>query len=145
MNQSDQFVELIAGCQGRLFAHIVAVLGNADRANEVLQETNLVLWRKSDDFEMGTNFDAWAFRVASFQVMAYRQRQLRDKLMFDQNLVENISRRVQERSECYETRLKQLDRCIEKLPARSRDVIKRRYRGEPKRATASISNVCIAR
>jgi RNA polymerase sigma-70 factor (ECF subfamily) len=127
MNQSDEFVELISGCQGRLFAYIAAALGDADRANEVLQETNLVIWRKSDDFEIGTNFDAWVFRIASFQVMAYRQRQLRDKLLFDQNLVENISCRAQQRSELYEARLKRLDRCIEKLPARSREVIRRRY------------------
>lgn len=127
MNQSEEFVELIAGCQGRLFAYITAALGDAERANEVLQETNLVIWRKSDEFDIGTNFDAWAFRIATFQVMAYRQRRLRDKLLFDQRLVESISRRAQERSELYEARLKRLGRCIEKLPARSRDVVRRRY------------------
>ncbi len=127
MNQSEEFVELIARSQGRLFAYIAAALGNADLANEVLQETNLVIWRKSDDFEMGTNFEAWIYRIASFQVMAYRQRRLRDKLLFDQKLVEKITHRAQQRSELYEARLRRLDRCIEKLPARSRDVIRRRY------------------
>lgn len=129
MNKSEVFVELITNCQGRLFSFIAAALGNADIANEVLQETNLVIWRKSADFEIGSNFDAWVFRIASFQVMAYRQRQIRDKLMFDQDLVEKITHQSELRSEHYETRMTQLSRCIEKLPDRSREVIRRRYSG----------------
>ena len=131
MNQSEEFLRLLTDSQGRLFAYISAALGDFDRANEVLQETNLVMWRKSDEFEMGSNFNAWSFRIANFQIMSYRQRRLREKLLFDQELVERIAHRAQERSETYAARMKQLDRCINKMPVRYRDVITRRYhRGE---------------
>lgn len=127
MNESDEFLQLLTESQGRLFAYLAAALGDADRANEVLQETNLVMWRKSDEFEMGSSFSAWSFRIASFQLMTHRQRQLREKLLFDQQLVEQIAQRAQQRSELYATRMKRLDGCISKLPDRYRDVITRRY------------------
>ncbi len=127
MNQSEEFLQLLTECQGYLFAYIAAALGDSDLANEVLQETNLVMWRKSDEFEMGSSFSAWSFRIANFQLMSHRQRQLREKLLFDQALVERITHSAQERSESYVARLKQLDHCISKMPARYRDVITRRY------------------
>jgi RNA polymerase sigma-70 factor (ECF subfamily) len=127
MNRSEEYLRLLTDHQGRLFAYISAALGDFDRANEVLQETNLVMWRKSDEFEMGSNFNAWSYRIANFQIMSHRQRQLREKLLFDQALVERIAQRAQERSESYATRMMQLDRCISKMPVRYRDVITRRY------------------
>ena len=43
MNESDEFLKLITEFQGRLFGFILSLLGDADQANEVLQETNLAL------------------------------------------------------------------------------------------------------
>ena len=102
--------------RSRLFAKIAAAMGDLDLANEVLQETNLVMWRKSDEFEIGSNFNAWSYRIANFQIMSHRQRRLREKLLFDQELVEKITQRAQDRSESYALRMRQLDRCIGKMP-----------------------------
>jgi DNA-directed RNA polymerase specialized sigma24 family protein len=66
MNESEEFLRLLTDSQGRLFAYFAAALGDFDRANEVLQETNLVMWRKSGEFEMGSNFNAWSYRIAYF-------------------------------------------------------------------------------
>lgn len=137
MNQDEEFVELITNCQGRLFAYINAALGNADSAVDVLQETNLVIWRKSSEFEPGTNFEAWAFQIASFQVMAFRQRRMRDRLKFDRDIIEQITRRAAKRGEVYEARLTRLSKCINKLPERSRAVVRLRYsQGESLRTIA---------
>jgi RNA polymerase sigma-70 factor (ECF subfamily) len=39
-------------------------------AEEVLQETRVILWRKFDDFRPGSNFLAWARTVARYQARA---------------------------------------------------------------------------
>jgi len=88
---SNQFVRLMTEHQGRLFAYIFSLLGNTDAANDVLQEVNVVLWRDSREFRPGSNFKAWAFRVAHFQVMAWRQRQIRDRLVFEDDLLEALA------------------------------------------------------
>ena len=65
----EAFVQLMTEHQGRLYAYVLSLLGDPDQANDVLQETNLVLWRNAGEFQMGSNFRAWAFRIAHFQVM----------------------------------------------------------------------------
>ncbi|MDF1745393.1 MAG: sigma factor, partial [Gimesia sp.] len=49
MDQSDnteQFVQQLTENQNRLYGYVYSLLGDHSRAEDVLQETNLVLWRK---------------------------------------------------------------------------------------------------
>ena len=101
--------------QGRLFGYIFSLLGDPDRANDVLQETNVVLWRDSKEFVSGSNFKAWAFRVAHFQVMAWRQRQIRDRLVFEDDMVEVLAFAAREADEAFDSRHQKLTGCLEKL------------------------------
>src|ERR1700675_2222510 len=75
------FVELMTQHQGRLYGYVLSLSGDPDAANDVLQEANIVLWKQSSQFKPGSNFKAWAFRIAHFQFMAYRQKRLRDKVL----------------------------------------------------------------
>src|SRR6185295_13104725 len=90
-NDSEAFVRLMTEHQGRLFGYIFSLLGDPDAANDVLQEANVILWRDSREFRPGSNFKAWAFRVAHFQVMAFRQRQIRDRLVFEDDMIEVLA------------------------------------------------------
>jgi RNA polymerase sigma-70 factor (ECF subfamily) len=127
MNNSDEFLQLITKFQGRLFGFLLSLLGDVDQANEVLQETNLVLWRKSDEFQSGSDFKAWSFRVAHFQVMAFRQRQIRDRLVFSDEVIEQFSRDAVTQDDAYEQRIELLGVCIDSLSERNRDVLCRFY------------------
>ena len=51
----------------------MSVLPNRTDVDDLLQETNLVLWREFESFEIGTNFTAWAYRIAHNQVLAWRK------------------------------------------------------------------------
>ncbi len=69
---NSQFERDINSVQSRLKSYLFASVGNSADADDVLQETNLVLWRKREDFQQGTSFWAWSHRVAFFQLMALR-------------------------------------------------------------------------
>lgn len=60
----EAFVQLMTEHQGRLYAYVLSLLGDPDQANDGLQEANLVLWRNAAEFQMGSNFRAWVFRIA---------------------------------------------------------------------------------
>lgn len=125
--ESDAFVRLMTEHQGRLFAYIFSLLGNPDAANDVLQEVNVVLWRDSREFRHGSNFKAWAFRVAHFQVMAWRQRQIRDRLVFEDDLLEAIATGAREVDDMFDRRQEKLSGCLEKLTPEHREMLRRRY------------------
>ena len=124
---SEGFVRLMTEHQGRLFGYIYSLLGDPDAANDVLQEANVVLWRDSKEFQLGSNFKAWAFRIAHFQVMAWRQRQIRDRLVFEDDMVEVLSFAARDAAETYDARQQLLSGCLEKLTPLHREMIRRRY------------------
>src|SRR5262249_60170832 len=76
----DEFVRLLGQNQRRLFLYVMNLVPNWTDAEEIIQETNLVLWREFGRFQLGTNFTAWACKVALHQVLAWRKRQRRDRL-----------------------------------------------------------------
>jgi RNA polymerase sigma-70 factor (ECF subfamily) len=126
------FVELMTQHQGRLYGYILTLSADPDAANDVLQEANIVLWKQWRQFELGSNFRAWAFRIAHFQFMAYRQRQLRDKTLFSDDLLATLTSEARAVDERHEERAAALERCLERMPARSREAIRMRYADELK-------------
>jgi len=123
----EDLVGLMTQYQGRLYAYILSLLGDAEAANDILQETNIVLWRESRQYVPGTNFKAWSFRIAHFQCMAYRQKQLRDKIVFSDEVVAALAVESKELDDCYEQRSAALERCLEQIQARSREALRLRY------------------
>ncbi|MBF0198971.1 MAG: sigma-70 family RNA polymerase sigma factor, partial [Planctomycetes bacterium] len=111
--------------QGRLYGFLLSILGNPDQANEVLQETNLVLCRKSSEFQPGTSFKAWSFRVASLQAMAFRQKQRREKLVFDESVFEELV--CESTNMDKDNEFEALQTCLNKLPEFQLELISKRY------------------
>ena len=121
------FVELMTAFQGRLFGFIMTLTGDPDAANDILQETNVILWKQSAQFVAGSNFKAWAFRIAHFQFMAYRQRRLRERIFFGDDLLASLAVEYKDLDEQHESRSHALEQCLALIPPRSRDAIRMRY------------------
>ncbi len=124
---TTQFVTNVTEVQRDLYAYISALLAGSSDADEVLQETNTVLWNKRSEFQAGTEFRAWAYRVAHFEVLAFRKRQARDRHRFDDRLVEQMAGECTKRAEAFESQRRALASCREKLAERDRDLLDMRY------------------
>ncbi len=123
----DRFVKFLARHQRRLYQHIVALLPNATDADDVLQETLLVLWKKFDQFEEGTNFPAWAGKVAYYEVLKYRQRKSREATILDDDVLEHLAGEAMAKHSVLDSRHDALRQCLERLSATDRGLIKSRY------------------
>jgi RNA polymerase sigma-70 factor (ECF subfamily) len=75
----DVFTTHLMAVQRRLYAYILTILPNLSDADDVLQDTNAVLLRKRTQFVAGTEFGAWACRVAYFEVLALRRKRQRER------------------------------------------------------------------
>lgn len=126
LGHSDAVVMQITACQSRLYAYILTLTGDREQARDVLQETNLVLWRKAQEFELGTNFIAWAFKIARYQVMASRQKIARDKLVFDDELLTDMAD-IFDDEDRFDERQDALGRCIEEIAPNHRNMLRIRY------------------
>lgn len=122
-----EFLELYSSHYPRLQFYVTALLPTANDASDVLQETSMVLWRKFDTFELGTNFFAWACKIARFQVMKYRERQGRSARLFDTSLLETLAVEACDESGVCGVPLQELENCLAKLSDVDRSLIRRRY------------------
>ena len=126
--ESDrEFVQEFTRVQRRLYLYILSQVGRPTDAEEILQETNLVIWRKSRQFVLGTNFFAWSSRIAMYEVLKFRERRGREKLRFSREFVETIAVEAAESGEYWETRRAALAVCLDKLRPRDRELIEQRY------------------
>jgi RNA polymerase sigma-70 factor, ECF subfamily len=124
---SSHFADQLIAIQRGLYAYILTLLPSPGEASDVLQETNMVLWRDSAKFQPGTDFRAWAYRVAYFQVLAQRRKAQRDRLRFDDALLKDLAQGLEQESPETEEEALVLRDCLDKLPESDRDLIAYRY------------------
>lgn len=127
-HREEQIVQEIAGSQSRLFAYIVTLVGNRDSARDILQETNIVLWQKQNDFELGTSFKAWSYKIAFMQVLAHRRDKSRDQCrFFGDAVMAQLAEEAETDLEHTEERQVALQGCLQHLDERQRWLIRNRY------------------
>ncbi len=133
----ERFAQLLATCQRRVFVYLLGMLHNPADAEEALQETNVVLWRKFDQYQAGTNFDRWACRIAYFEAMKLRERRPRAEQLFSNDFVERLAEEADKSLEVLDQRHDALQRCLGKLSEQDRQLVLRRYR--EKATTRSVA------
>lgn len=122
-----EFMRLLTGCQSQLYAYLCSLTGNATTAQNVLQEANLVLWEKAADYDPSRPFLPWAYTFAYMQVMAWRKKRQRDRLVFDEDILTRISDSFSRRPGTGDRRLDALEGCMQGLEAEHRTLVDRRY------------------
>jgi RNA polymerase sigma-70 factor, ECF subfamily len=125
-----RFVQRLTACQPRLYAYIMTLLLDPHQADDVLQQTNLVLWEKLDEFLVCDDFDALACKVAYYQVLAHRRdaSRRRRRLLFDDRLLEQVAATAGATTGAFqEGYLAALRNCMAKLPEPLRELVRKRY------------------
>lgn len=144
---NDEFVSLLTASQRRVYAFICTLVIDRSDADEVLQETNLALWQQIERFEPGTDFVAWACRVAHFKVMKLRDAAKRHRVKLDDAVIELLAtesieeQRADHRlaAERYERNRLALVACLEELSERNRNILLLHYQGGQSLTTIGTS------
>jgi RNA polymerase sigma-70 factor, ECF subfamily len=126
--KETEFVAQLTEVQLPLRLYVQALLPGDSAAHDVVQQANAMLWRKRDDFVLGTNFKAWAFSVARYEVLNHRKQQARDsRLVFGEELEQVLAQDLVERDDETERRHEALRGCLAKLRQQDRELLLHRY------------------
>lgn len=138
----EQFAELFSAHQQRLFGYILALVRNTNDTHDVLQQTAISMWKKFSDFEIGTDFGRWSITVARFETLNFLKYRRRNRLVFSQELVEQLGDEFSEMSVAgLSERRDALQSCLAKLPIRDRKLVDCRYsHGLNSRQIAELQN-----
>jgi RNA polymerase sigma-70 factor (ECF subfamily) len=124
---SPGFVSLFLADQRRLYRYIVALLGTEQDAEDVLQETAAVLWKKFADFKPGTSFLAWGCKIAYLTVLEHRRRKGKRLALLDPDVLEHLAAMLPPGEGPQQLRLDALEHCLGKLNPIDRELVDRCY------------------
>ena len=129
-SDSEEFVRLLTEAQGPVYGYLLTLIPDRSRARDLLQETNITLWKKAATFEEGTNFNAWACKIAYFHVLSFRRKMAREKLVFDDDILDYLAERNDDRliQDFTKDRNAALKTCMQKLSDKQRKLVEERYK-----------------
>lgn len=126
-NSDSGFVSLWTRYQPDVRRYVCMLVPKAADAEDVMQQTASRLWAKFEEYDSDRPFVAWAIGFAYHEVLSWRQRQARDRLVFSTKILDQLHATIGEESPLLEVRRRALDGCLEKLNEKERALLLRRY------------------
>lgn len=123
----EMFLELHSQNQHRLSAFVHTLVPDWQDAEDLIQDTLIVLWRKFDEFVPGTNFFSWAAKIAQFEVLNYRRHKQRQTRYLDENVLTDLADTSAIISEDIDRYKAALSHCMGQLKARDQEILRLRY------------------
>lgn len=124
----ELFEDLLSAHQHRVYGYIFAMLRDTADAQDVLQQTAVILWQKFDQFDPETDFFRWAVTVARYEVLNFTKYRRRSRVYFNQDLMEQLADDLSGQGNAFvEDRRGALKECMQKLPTADRKLIESRY------------------
>ena len=125
--QYEAFVRLFVTNEGRLRGFLRTLLRDWNDVDEVMQETSLIAWRKFSQFDVTTNFMAWAAAIARFEALKHLRKQSRDRLVFNDEILDLLAEESLEKVDTLEHHCSALGKCLEKLDSRQKELLQLAY------------------
>jgi RNA polymerase sigma-70 factor (ECF subfamily) len=118
------FAAFLRQDQTQLFGYIYSLVRDLDDAEDLFQQTSLVLWDKFDQFDHERRFINWACGVARYEVMNFLRTRSRSRLYFTDELSLSLIEAQEElKDERLEERRDALSGCMNRLRPRDRDLL----------------------
>lgn len=124
-DRAREFVQLLAACERRLDNYILALVPNWSDAEDVVQQTKLRLWERFSQYDRSKDFGAWACTVAYYEVLTFRTRASRARLLFSQAALERVAAVAISVVAESDARMHLLRTCVEKLSRWQRELLLR--------------------
>ena len=134
-----QFIELYTAHEVRLRGYVLSLVPRWSDAEDIVQRCSLLLWKKFDQYEPGTNFFAWACQIVRFEVKAFGRRLARDRMVFSDAFLNAVAEETVETRTELQQRIEALQKCVAHLPQDHRELLRLRY--DERRSVGSVAQV----
>ena len=124
-----QFVRLLKQHERRLSAYVHSLVPDWATGEDIIQETSVRMWEQFADYRSGEDFGAWACTIAKYMVLAARKKSSRQRLFFDDDLLQLVEDEVERASLQQEARLSALAECMRSLSEPHRRLLESCYGG----------------
>ena len=112
----QDFMRLLSDHKERLFRLIFCMVRSLEDADDVFQQTSIVLWNKFSEFEPGSNFYLWSSTVARLTSLNFLKAKNSQRVVFSEEFMDELAENdLGESLALRDARLRALAHCREKL------------------------------
>jgi RNA polymerase sigma-70 factor, ECF subfamily len=127
--QTQEFIVLFANHQRNLLKYLITIVHNLHDAEDLLQQSALVLWQKFDTFEQGTDFLRWACRISYLTAMNFLRTKRLKSIYLSEELLGELAAKQLDRLEKQDRYREYLPECLGKLSQKDREFVQMCYVG----------------
>ena len=111
-----------------LFAFLLSIVRDQDVAEDLFQEVSMIAFKRCFDFKHGTNFGAWLREIGRRCILKARNRRAKELVLLEPEAIEAIAAAHEHvRDRWWQHSRDALEECLEKLSARSKNLLELRY------------------
>lgn len=133
--QSEEFFRLFSREDRKIYGYILALVLDVSAAEDIFQETCVILWKEFPKFDRERSFLNWANGIAFNQIRKYRRKFRNKRLIFSDTLVSELAEDVSGMLDDLSLRQLALTKCLLKLSDRERELIDAYYGDQQTAAT----------
>ena len=123
----NRFLRSFTANESAIRAYVRRMVPTRADADDVMQETSVVLWKKFDTFHEDGNFRAWAFGVARFEVLAWLRDKGRDRLVLNEDVIAMLADEADDGEPRLERQREALENCLAKVAPDQRQLLMQAY------------------
>lgn len=125
-----RFLRSFTANEQAIRAYVRRMVPTRGDADDVMQETSVVLWEKFDSFRDDGDFRTWAFGVARFEVLAWLRDKGRDRLVLSEEVIARFADEAGDEEPRLERQREALEECLEKVAPDQRQLLMQAYSEE---------------
>ncbi len=122
----ELFLRLYTKNENRIFGFILTALPNYSMAEDISQETMLVMWRKFEEFKPDSSFVAWGIQIARYEILKFHRNNKRLIIQYNNDVLDKLTGN----SDIFtgmDDYILALRNCLNKLSDKNRSMILLRY------------------
>lgn len=123
----ERFLKVFLANEREIYRYVAALVPHVGDAQEIVQQTAVLLWEKFDQYDPSRPFAPWACRFALNVTRQWMARRKRWKALLDGELLEDLARRREQLRPGFDMRLTHLEHCLQKLPEKQRPLVNGYY------------------
>ncbi len=108
-----------------LYAYIMSMVGNSHDADDIMQNTSVLMWERFSEFKKGTDFVAWGIRIAFYKIKEFRAHN--NRYQFDDDVFEQLHTKARANLTNANLYADKLNLCLAKLPSSDASLLRLRY------------------
>jgi RNA polymerase sigma-70 factor (ECF subfamily) len=125
---TEAYLRLLTQHDRWMATYVYSLVSRPADAEDILQEVKVTMWKHFPSFEAGSNFRAWARKIAMNQILNYRRsEQRRPNSALDDEFIEVVAAEIDRRADALDHKADALRLCLRKLPEAHRKIIVWRY------------------